>query len=97
MNTWSCAGRERFLIRSWSGEEGVVFDMLSGDTHLLEPLALELLQRLEPNVPRSARALLDDLADVDVDVEDSLDSALMAVEQSLESMRRVGLVIASPA
>ncbi len=97
MNTWSCAGRERFLIRSWSGEEGVVFDMLSGDTHLLEPLALELLQRLEPNVPRSARALLDDLADVDVDVENSLDSALMAVEQSLESMRRVGLVIASPA
>ncbi len=97
MNTWSCAGRERFLIRSWSGEEGVVFDMLSGDTHLLEPLALELLQRLEPNVPRSARALLDDLAEVDVDVEDSLDSALTAVEQSLESMRRVGLVIASPA
>ena len=95
MNAWSCAARERFLMRSWSGEESVVFDTLSGDTHLLEPLALELLQRLDPVVTRSARALLDDLADV---VEDTPpEAALAAVEHSLESMRRVGLVIASPA
>jgi PqqD family protein of HPr-rel-A system len=95
MNTWSCAAPERFLVRSWSGEEGVVYDTLSGDTHLLEPLALELLQRLEPGLPRSARALLDDLADAVGD--DSPESALTAIEQSLASMRRVGLVIASPA
>ena len=95
MNTWYCAGRERFLVRSWSGEEGVVYDVLSGDTHLLEPLALELLQRLEPDVAHSARALLDGMADIIAD--DAPDSALTAVEQSLESMRRVGLVIASPA
>jgi PqqD family protein of HPr-rel-A system len=95
MTTWSCAARERFLVRSWSGEEGVVFDMLSGDTHLLEPLALELLHRLDPAVTRSAPELLDDLADF---VEDTPpESALAAVEHSLESMRRVGLVIASPA
>ncbi len=95
MNTWSSAGRERFLVRSWSGDEGVAYDMLSGDTHLLEPLALELLQRLEPDVPRSARALLDSLADIIVD--DGPESALTAIEQSLESMRRVGLVVATPA
>jgi PqqD family protein of HPr-rel-A system len=94
MNTWSCVARDRLLVRSWSGEEGVVYDTLSGDTHLLEPLALELLQRLEPDVPRSARALLDDLADVVVN--DDAISALAAVEQSLESMRRAGLVVASP-
>ena len=69
--------------------------MLSGDTHLLDPLALELLQRLEPDVPRNARALLDSLADIIVD--DGPESALIAIEQSLESMRRVGLVVASPA
>lgn len=95
MNTWSCAGPERFLVRSWSGEEGVVYDTLSGDTHLLEPLALELLLRLESGVARSARALLDDLADVVVD--DGSEPALVAVERSLESMHRAGLVIASPA
>ena len=94
MNTWSGAARERFLVRSWSGEEGVVYDTLSGDTHLLEPLALELLQRLQPGVARSARALLDDLANV---VDDDGDAALAAVEQSLASLHRAGLVIASPA
>jgi PqqD family protein of HPr-rel-A system len=95
MNTWCSAGRERLLIRSWSGEEGVVYDKLSGDTHLLEPLALELLQRLEPDVARNSRALLDGLAELIAD--DDRDSALDAIERSLESMRRVGLVVASPA
>ncbi len=95
MNTWSGAAPERFLVRSWSGEEGVVYDTFSGDTHLLEPLALELLQRLQPGVARSAQALLDDLADI---VEDAgSESALGAIEQSLASMHRAGLVIASPA
>lgn len=94
MNTWSCAASERFRIRSWSGDEGVVYDTLSGDTHLLEPLALELLHCLDSAPPRSARALLGDLADSVGD--DGLESALHAVEQSLESMRRVGLVIAYP-
>ena len=95
MNTWSCAGRERFLVRSWSGEEGVVYDTLSGDTHLLEPLALELLQRLQVAAPRSARALLDDLAEL---LEDGgSESSLAAIEQGLESMRRAGLVVASAA
>lgn len=94
MNTWSRVARDRLLVRSWSGEEGVVYDTRSGDTHLLEPLALELLQRLEPQVPRSARALLDGLADIVLG--DDPEAALAAVEQSLESMRRAGLVIASP-
>ena len=95
MNTWSGASRERFVIRSWSGEEGVAYDTFSGDTHLLEPLALELLRHLEPNVARSTRVLLDDLADA---LEDGAsESALAAVEQSLEAMRRVGLVVALPA
>jgi len=95
MNTWSCAGRDRLLVRSWSGEEGVVYDTLSGDTHLLEPLALELLQQLAAGAPRSASALLDELADL---IEDTAPgSALAAIEQSLESMRRAGLVVASAA
>ena len=95
MNTWSCAGRDRLLVRSWSGEEGVVYDTLSGDTHLLEPLALELLQQLAAGAPRSASALLDELADL---IEDTApESALAAIEQSLESMRRAGLVVASAA
>jgi PqqD family protein of HPr-rel-A system len=95
MNTWSCAVPDRLLVRSWSGEEGVVYDTLSGDTHLLEPLALELLRQLVTGVPRSARALLDELADL---IEDTAPaSALAAIEQSLESMRRAGLVVASAA
>ena len=95
MNIWSCAGRDRLLVRSWGGEEGVVYDTLSGDTHLLEPLALELLQQLTLGVPRSASALLDELADL---IEDTApESALAAIEQSLEAMRRAGLVVASAA
>ncbi len=95
MNTWSRAGRERFLVRSWSGEEGVVYDTFSGDTHLLEPLALALFQRLDAGAPCSVEALVRELAELGTD--DVHESALHAVEQSLESMRRVGLVIASPA
>lgn len=94
MNTWSCAARDRFLMRSWSGEEAVAFDTSSGDTHLLEPLALELLQRLDPVTRRSAQALLDDLSDLADDT--TSESALDAIERSLDAMRRVGLVVAYP-
>ena len=96
MTSWcSAGGPERFVVRSWSGDEGIVYDMNSGDTHLLEPLALELMQRLEPGIARSARALLDGLAEIIAD--DGAEHALAAIEQSLESMRRVGLVVALPA
>ena len=72
-----------------------MYDTLSGDTHLLEPLALELLQHLTLGAPRSASALLDELADL---IEDTApEAALAAIEQSLEAMRRAGLVVASAA
>ena len=43
---WTVSPPRQLLWRSWD-EELVVFDPLSGDTHVLNPLAAEVLQVLE--------------------------------------------------
>lgn len=91
MTHWSAVRGERFRVHSWSDEEGVVFDTHSGDTHLLEPLTFELLRRLQAASPRSAHALLGDIAGI-VDAFDA-GRARAAVEASLRRMRDMGLVV----
>ncbi|MDI6749830.1 MAG: HPr-rel-A system PqqD family peptide chaperone [Pseudomonadota bacterium] len=39
----------RFLVKSWE-DEAVAYDVLSGDTHLLDPLSLAVLVYLSDSV-----------------------------------------------
>ena len=82
----------RFHFRSW-GEENVAYDLLSGETHLLEPLSAELLRRLEsgPNTSDELAAAL--AADFDFAPEDDV-PALTAT--TLAKLRELGMVDAVP-
>ena len=61
---WRLAPGQRLLHRCWDGE-CVLYNDLSGDTHLLDEFALALLQQLQAQ-PQSAVQLAD-CFDVDAD------------------------------
>lgn len=61
---WRLAPGQRLLHRCWDGE-CVLYNDLSGDTHLLDEFALALLQQLQAQ-PQSAEQLAD-CFDVDAD------------------------------
>ena len=89
---WSGLKRERWASRSWV-DEIVAYDLLSGHTHLLEPLSTELLRRLEAG-PKTTDELAAALtADFDFAPEDDV-PALTA--DALAKLRELGMVDAVP-
>lgn len=55
---WRIVGKQRLLFRSWDDDTAVVcYDTLSGDTHLLSPLAAETLRHLQQNTSLHLDAL----------------------------------------
>jgi PqqD family protein of HPr-rel-A system len=78
-----------FLLKIW-GEEGVVYDAASGDTHYLKPLTLALYQlsREHPAYP---------LPDLTAALAERLGAANTAqfqeeVEDTFNSLRKIGLL-----
>jgi PqqD family protein of HPr-rel-A system len=90
MKVRSCAREARFRIRTWGGEEAVVYDAASGDTHLLEPLAVELLRLLEDG-ERESGALLGEL-ETAIDPEDA-QHARHAAQSCLSRLQDIRLVV----
>ena len=43
---WEIEGKARFLFRHWA-DECAVYDNVTGDTHLLEPVGVEVLLALQ--------------------------------------------------
>jgi PqqD family protein of HPr-rel-A system len=88
----SAANDARFLRRAWSDDRAVVYDALSGDTHLLEAIALELLDLLGDGARDPAALLLD--------LEQALDAgsageAREAAQNCLDDLVELGLVVAA--
>jgi len=52
---WEIEGKARFLLRHWA-DECAVYDNVTGDTHLLEPVGVEVLLALQ-QAPASADLL----------------------------------------
>jgi len=52
---WEIEGKARFLFRHW-GDECAVYDNVTGDTHLLAPVGIEVLLELQ-QAPASAGSL----------------------------------------
>jgi PqqD family protein of HPr-rel-A system len=80
--------RRPMLQRSW-GEELVVYDPLSGGTHLLDPVAaavLDYLSASDGSAAAIARALM---ADFDASCEEDV---LAAVTSTLAKLRDIDLV-----
>lgn len=76
------------MQRNW-GNETVVYDPPSGDTHLLDPVAAAILDRLRTS-DASATAIAESLlAEFNADSEEDV---LAAVQAALAKLRDIGLV-----
>jgi PqqD family protein of HPr-rel-A system len=85
---WRRVSDTQLIRRAWD-DEVVVYHPESGDTHLLNPAAVEMLQVLEQG-PASAQALSEHVATrFDVPLDEKLRDQ---VEETLSGLGRVGLV-----
>lgn len=92
MQRWTLAAGQRLRHRRWENDEVVVYNDLSGDTHLLSEAAWALLETLRDHsagTPPDSAALTARLA-----LEPAEQPGL---DQMLASLRQLGLVDASPA
>jgi|GEM_PF-1814058 PqqD family protein of HPr-rel-A system len=83
----------RFLIKTW-GDEAVAYDLLSGDTHFLDPLSLAITRYLS-GTARSGEEIADHLAsnfDLPTD-EHSLDY----LHATLSRLEAIGLLVVKSA
>jgi PqqD family protein of HPr-rel-A system len=79
---WHCPGSDRWRFASWpDGNETVLFDARSGQTHFLAPLATAVLELLAAE-PCSGRSVFDALSSrVEAD-------ELVALKEQLEDVVR---------
>lgn len=93
MALWSTVSAARLTFVSWDDDDlAVAYDKVSGDTHLIESLAIIILQLIE-KTPASAEAIAQELADrFSADEQDKVPEFISA---TLLQLRNVGLVIDS--
>lgn len=90
MDRWHPTHSGKLRIRSWDGEESsVVFDVISGDTHLLDDLSLELVGLIDAQ-PATTSELAHKVADHFADGYN--DEQIEFVQASLLQLQSVGLV-----
>jgi PqqD family protein of HPr-rel-A system len=79
---WHCPGSDRWRLADWpDGDETVLFDARSGQTHFLAPLATAVLEILAEE-PRSGKFVFDALSGrVEAD-------ELVALREQLEDVVR---------
>ena len=78
-----------WLLRTW-GEEAVVFDTASGDTHYLKPLTLALYQTCRDHPGFSSSDIFEALAQR-LSIAVTPDFSLLA-DEALTSLRQIGLL-----
>jgi PqqD family protein of HPr-rel-A system len=78
-----------WLLRTW-GEEAVVFDTASGDTHYLKPLTLALYQTCREHPGFSSAAIFEAVAQR-LSLALTPDFSLLA-DEALTSLRQIGLL-----
>lgn len=90
LTLWSAYPDGRFRFKVWPDDHTVVYDITSGDTHVVDALAMEILHLLQLGSDLSTEALVTDLRDV---FEHESDAEIGArVEHGLYRLRRIGLV-----
>lgn len=73
-----------------SNDESVVFDEASGDTHLFEPVSVEVLRFLEDSV--SSRSMHDIVQDLSPMPNENEEEILGHVQKVIATFNRLGLV-----
>ena len=89
---WSVDRSDRFISRSFA-DERVVYDALSGDTHFLEPLAVELVAHLEHS-PQPQHELVLKLSGAFIFSPE--EDVVALTESTLAKLRGIGLVVIIP-
>lgn len=87
---WVVDDSPRFLSHHWD-DEAAVYDTLTGDTHLLEPVAVEVVAMLRQGHHTSsdlANALADRFA---ISPEDDI---LAVTESTLKRLEAIGIAVA---
>lgn len=88
---WIADDSSRFLSRYWD-DEAAIYDTLTGDTHLLEPVAVEVVAMLRQGHHTStdlANALADRFA---ISPEDDI---LAVTESTLKRLEAIGIAVAA--
>ena len=91
---WSSGAPDRLSFKSWSDDElGLVFDSVTGDTHLLDHSAIEILQSLEKgsaSVESLAKQLADRFSTADLrQIPDFITATLL-------QLSNIGLAVDTP-
>jgi PqqD family protein of HPr-rel-A system len=88
--SWTSEKSARFLYRGWENE-AVAYDTLTGDTHLLEPLAAELLLHLDRG-EQTLQSLAQHLSGCfSFPAEDDI---LAITESTLKRLESIGIAVA---
>ena len=88
---WSTVSPARLTFTSWDDDDlAVVYDRVTGDTHLIQSSAIEILRRVAKS-PASAEAIEQELADV-VSAEDR-DKLPEFIATTLLQLRDMGLLV----
>ena len=82
---WRVIPGQQLRHRSWDGEEFVLYNNLSGDTHLLDAAAIEVLSALRPGAADAARLA------AALQLDDDPGSAAM-LDALLAELRKLSLV-----
>jgi PqqD family protein of HPr-rel-A system len=84
--------RGRFLVKEWQ-DEAVVFDLLSGDTHLLEPFALAVTRHLA----EGARSREEVTERIILEFDLTAESIAELIATTFTHLQRIGMIVAAPA
>lgn len=90
---WRVVSPDRLTPRHW-GEETILFNQASGQTHYLNQLAWEVLSRLMRGGPLTWEALIASLADCCE--PELLDRSAPAISALLEELDSLGLIEPAP-
>jgi PqqD family protein of HPr-rel-A system len=81
----------RFLLKTWN-DETVAYDLLSGDTHLLEPFASAVTRYLAEGARSREEVTKRIIAEFDLTAE----SVTEPIATTFAHLQRIGMVVAAP-
>ena len=87
---WARSAEGRFAVKQWD-DGAVVYDIIAGDTHVVEPLVMELLRLLELRSPRTIAELTAEL--VPLLPEESEVAISDATSGAISRLSEIGLVV----
>ena len=90
MTSWSIDRNRQFVFKHWP-DASVAYDIITGDTHLLEPLAMELLEIMNVAAAADTQSLVDEICLV---LEDEPRGGVgESVSVTLQRLKRDGFIV----